>query len=48
MSKPAAADCEGMPSHPGAPKRASATQHGTNSFVRGKGKGKKSRKRVKK
>jgi hypothetical protein len=55
MSKPAAKDCDEMPSHPGAPKRA-VSKHTTesNSFVigqkgkKGKGKGKKSRKRVKK
>jgi hypothetical protein len=49
MAKPALAECEDMPSHPNAPKKVNARQHGTNSFVRGggkKGKGKRGRKHV--
>lgn len=43
-----AVDCEDMPTHPNAPKRASARSGHVNSFVSGggkKGKGKKSRKK---
>ena len=48
MSKPAANSAECLPSHPGAPKKATSHVGRVNSYVSGpggKGKGKKSRKR---
>jgi hypothetical protein len=46
MAKPAV-DCDEMPSHPDAPKKATSSRGNTNSYVTGKGKGtKKGRKRV--